>query len=168
MIRQAISKLVICCGWNRKYYGKLISIQSKLKTKTSKFSMVRPLSGPKPPSSENYAGGQGGRVGPLVGSRGKAPGGGLGLNSFWYHKLKKSILLVAERAHEHQKNSFSNPIINAFLSSFLKFLYNPGEELSNESRKTAPASFEIYYSESGMYSDRKIWRSRSTHQVKYR
>ena len=90
------------------------------------------------------------------------------LNSFWYHKLKKSILLVAERAHEHQKNSFSNPIINAFLSSFLKFVYNPSEELSNESRKTAPASFEIYYLESGMYSDRKIWRSRSTHQAKYR
>ena len=27
---------------------------------------------------------------------------------------------------------------------------------------------QLYYSESGMYSDRKIWRSRSTHQAKYR
>ena len=80
----------------------------------------RPLSGPKPPSSENYAGGQGGRVGPLVGSRGFAPGRGLGATPpeaeefFLYLTLKNSILLAAKRAHEHKENFLSNPLINAF------------------------------------------------------
>ena len=72
---------------------------------------TRPLSGPKPPSSENYAGGQGGRVGPLVGSRGNAP---RSRRVFLYLTLKNSILLGAKRAHEHKENFLSNPLINAF------------------------------------------------------